>query len=183
MNKLIFLNKKFNYNAKPELIDEKEFWKDENGKQVRFGDTYLLDRNHWYRGITVKDEKTGGMEVDVEKTKKYVSDFKNGDYFAGIGINGNGTYVTESFSYADNFASNFDDGIIYLMPKDNAKTVDIDKILHVRSKLVKYINNGDNMYIDFLNDPGYLAEILGYDIVYLGEQRIVLNRGAIKVVK
>ena len=73
------------------------------------------------------------------------------------------------------------------MPKESAKIITVDKIASIKSKLPRYINSDDELYIDFasvvLNDNGYLAQILGYDIVDLGEHKIILNRGSIKVVK
>lgn len=177
-----YLNKKLGYDAKPELIDEKDFWIDEDGESVlKYHDATLLDKNHWYRGVEAE-----GVENLRERTKKYIEDFKNGEYYAGIGINGNGTYATESYSYAERYAPD-EYGIMYIMPKENAKIVSIDKVNAIRQKLIPYISEKDDIYSNFstsvLMDTGYLAEILGYDIVDLGTHKLILNRGAIKVVK
>ena len=175
-----FLNKKFDYDELPELIEEKDFWIDEDGESVlRYKDTTSLDRKHWFRGV--------GYNSDADKVKKYTNEFKNGNYYAGIGINGNGTYATESFSYASSYGNDDNGGILYIMPKDDAKIISIDKISSIKFKFTKYINSNDEEYIDFttriFDDNGYLAELMGYDIVDLGDHKIILNRGAIKVVK
>ena len=54
--------------------------------------------------------------------------------------------------------------------------------------MIKYINSDDELYLDFtsviLNDEGYLAQLLGFDIISLSEDaKLILNRGSIKVVK
>ena len=177
-----YLNKKFKYDAKPELIDEKDFWISQNGEIVeKYYNSVKrneLDENHWFRGISGNT---------LEETKNMNEQFKTGDYYAGIGINGNGTYATSKFNYAERFAKNSEEGIIYMMPKENAKIIDIDKVNYIKAKLPRHINSEDELYIDFtttvLSDNGYFAEILGYDIVNLGAHKIILNRGAIKVVK
>ena len=73
------------------------------------------------------------------------------------------------------------------MPKDDAKIIDVDKIFAIKGELVDYIQDKDELYYDFSNvilqDNGYLASLLGYDIVNVGEHKIILNRSAIKVVK
>lgn len=184
-----FLNKKNGYDAKPQLIDEKEFWIDEDGEPVAVGDTVLLDKNHWYRGVS-EERYSNVLKTkvpDIEKTKEYVNDFKNGDYYAGIGLNGNGTYATEEYSYATRYSRDIEEGIIYLMPKDNAKIVTIDKINYIKYNIIRELPDKDDLYTNFskamLGDNGYLAELLGYDIIDIGEHKIILNRGSIKVVK
>lgn len=165
-----FLNRKTNYDSLPELISKEDFWKDENGLQE---ETSLLDDKHWYRGI--------------ENEKKFINAFKKGEFFAGKGINGNGTYTTKAYSKAIRYAYGQENGLLYIMPKENAKIIGVDKISMIKSKLIKNIDSNDDLYIDFttviLNDNGYLAQILGYDIVDLGSDKIILNRGAIKVVE
>lgn len=174
-----YLNKKFEYDKKPELMDEKDYFIDEDGEPVlTYHDTTVLDENHWFRGVDSKN---------IEDIKKYTDEFKEGKFFAGKGINGNGTYATTSYGYASSFGDDDKGGIIYLMPKENAKIIDIDKIVSIRSKLIRYINSDDELYINFtttvLDDNGYLAQLLGYDIVNLGTHKLILNRGSIKVVK
>ena len=184
-----FLNKKLGYDSKPELINAEDFWIDEDGESVAIGDTTSLDKNHWYRGVVAK-EYSNVLKAefpDIEKTKKYVEDFKTGDYYAGIGVNGNGTYATESYYYATKFSQDVEDGIIYIMPKENAKIVSVDKINYIKSNIKKELNKKDKLYTDFtttiLNDNGYLAEIMGYDIMDMGDHKVILNRGSVKVVK
>jgi len=164
-----FLNKTMGCDSKPELIDKNEF----------------LGKECWYRGIS-SDKK-----IQIEK---YLDDFKNGKYYAGVGVNGNGTYATFDYRYAKQYAEKKKyGGMLYIMPKDNAKIIGVDKIDAVRETInAKLTNNNefnkkDKLYRDFTNiivkDDGYLAQVLGYDIVDLLSDRIILNRGSIKVVK
>lgn len=183
-----YLNKKFKYDAKPQLIEEKEFWIDEDGESaLRFKDTTLLDKDHWFRGIVSMDKINNENVVNIEKTKKYVNDFKYGDYFAGSGVNGNGTYTTNSFDYAYRFSMETEEGIMYLMPKDNVKIIPIEKINRIKYNLLERIPKKDDLYSNFANavlgDNGYVATLLGYDIIDVGPHKIILNRGSIKVVK
>lgn len=187
-----FLSKKLNNNGLPELIDEKDFWVDKNGKPVEVGDTTQLDKSHWYRGvISEKDLKNGDYKIDIEKTKQYVNDFKRGDFYAGVGINGNGTYADTHYDYAYRYAHYTDEGMIYIMPKDDAKIINIDKINRFkniinnanRSELKKVGETYFDITEEIITDNGHLAQLLGYDIIDMGEMKLILNRSAIKVVK
>lgn len=184
-----YLNKELKYDGLPELIKEKDFWKDEDNNPVDIGDIYSVDKNHWYRGVSAT-RYSNILKQDVpdrELTKQFVDEFKTGKYYAGIGINGNGTYVSESYSYATKYSKDIEDGMILVMPKESAKIVSVDKINYIKTKLIKYIGNKEDLYTDtaitYLDDNGYLASILGYDIVNVGQHKIILNRASIKVVK
>ena len=187
-----FLNKKLNYDIKPELITKEEFWKDEKGNKIREGNNSVLDKNHLYRGICMPIENQPDDNlIDIEKTKKIVEEFKTGEYYAGIGINGNGTYATTSYDYAERYSRWTDEGIIYIIPKDNIKVIQADKISWL-SQLIGtnfewYGKDKDETYKiitnAILSDPGYLASLLGYDMIDITDTKIILNRGAIKVVR
>lgn len=161
------LNKKTEYDKLPELIDEKEF-----------GNMLFEDDKHLYRGVKGKA---------IKDTQKYVKDFKTGEYYAGIGISGNGTYATTDWNEAMRYSEGFTDGLIYIMPKDNAKIVDIAQLAEIKYELNQMYWGKDELFNNFtkviFEDNGYLAQILGYDIIERERIKIILNRGAIKVVE
>lgn len=161
------LNKKTEYDKLPELIDEKEF-----------GNMLFEDDKHLYRGVKGKT---------IKDTQKYVKDFKTGEYYAGIGISGNGSYATTNWDEAMRYSEGFTDGLIYIMPKDNAKIVDIAQLAGIKYELNQMYWGKDELFNNFtkviFEDNGYLAQILGYDIIERERIKIILNRGAIKVVK
>lgn len=164
-----FLNQATGYDGLPELIEEKEF-----------GNMLYEDDMHLYRGLHGKN---------IAETEKYVNQFKNGEYYAGQGVSGNGTYTATSYDYAMRYSNGISSGLLYIMPKESAKIIDIKKINWLRFAINKNIDftNKGKIYEYFantvLNDNGYLAEILGYDIVNLNEVKLVLNRTSVKVVK
>ena len=161
------LNKKTGYDKLPELINEE-----------KFGDMLWEDEEHLYRGINGET---------IEDTKKYIEEFKKGKYYAGIGAEGNGTYATENYDYALRYANRNKEGILKIMPKENAKVVEDEKITTIKWELLNHIKLDDKSYYNFSRivflDNGYLAQILGYDIVNKDKIKIILNRGAIKVVE
>lgn len=184
-----FLNKKFGYDGLPELIDEKDYFIDEFGESVlAYKDTTSLDNNHWFRGIS------------GENAQKYIKEFKSGKFFAGEGYDANGTFVTNSYEEAKAYSKHDENKIIYIIPKDNIKTINAEKIYGHGTQISrqinfnKYMNEDGELYIDFtdkiLNDNGYMATIFGYDILdfqknamSLDRRKVVLNRKSIKVVK
>jgi len=179
-----YLNKTLKYDGKAEIIAKEDFFVDEHGNIISEDPDVaemFLDENHWYRGISGKNEK---------ETEMYIENFKYGEFYAGKGVNGNGTYVTNSYTYAKRYANYNEKGLLYIMPKENAKIVNIDKIHWIRGLLEKNIDKykiNNDLYLDFttnvLSDEGYLASILGYDIININEAKIILNRKSIKVVK
>lgn len=181
-----YLNKKLKYDSLPEMIDEKDFWIDtDTGRYIADHDATFLDTNHYFRGIS------------GENAEKYIEQFKTGEYYAGQGINGNGTYVTNDFAYAKRYTefngkdiyydvSDYEKQMLFILPKENAKIGDWDKIKEIQQGIYErhLMMNKDSVQMSMAYDEGYLAEILGYDmLVRNNEMGLVLNRGAIKVVK
>lgn len=172
-----FINEKLGYDVKPELITQKEFMIGETGEEEF--DYILLDENHLYRGI---------KDYDLEKTKDDIEEFKIGKFYAGSGIEGNGTYFTNSYSTAVEYAFNKkDDFVIKAILKNNAKTINFEDIDEIKRNLYKYgMNISDKKFKEFssyiLTDNGYIASLLGYDVIK-GQNIIILNRKSIKVVK
>ena len=179
-----FINKKLGYDSKPELIDEKDFWIDEDGDPTRIGDSVLLGRDHWFRGLEGKD------------TEKYIEEFKTGKFYAGEGYDANGTFATSSHSEALTYAGGYDEKLLYMIPKENAKIVRYNQVsglgydINKQIDYNKYMNEEGELYINFtdkiLTDIGYLSSLFGYDIIDfepIDTRKVILNRGAIKVVK
>lgn len=184
-----FINKKIGYDGKPELIDEKDFYKNKDGKIIEKYDNGALDDSHWFRGIGAgSDSDTEQFELDRMK-----EEFKNGKYFAGTGVSGNGTYATIDHSYALDYARGVEENVMKMTPKIDARIVDYNVIRDLRRNIVSNINLGEYLgdkedlyyFMDLaLRDEGYLASLMGYDIITISDgRRVVLNRGAVKVVK
>jgi len=158
------------FNAKPTLVDK-------------------LDKKKrtLYRGV---------------KSDKHSRAFKKGEHFAGRGAFGNGTYFARDISLAEGFAGEGVD-IIQAQFGKNARVVSfedlVNKMVGLNQQVVKQRNRLFGLVSDgkmtsedatkwsslmkIADDPGKAATILGYDAIDAGGEIIVLNRGALEVLK
>lgn len=143
---------------------------------------------------------------------QYIEDYKNGEYFAGKGVSGNGTYATlsqgEARSYADNSNNVMEIGL-----RSDAKTISFYDVYELQrfvgnndavgiSQIISKVSAknesfgqqikealSDNNFINVINnnknslDLGHLAAVLGFDAITKDKHVVILNRTATVVYK
>jgi len=174
--------KRQGFDAKPQVVSE-----DELQSRIKNGDTEL------WRGVT--DES-------------YAEQFRTGDYFAGRGIVGNGTYTSTEKDEAVDYtgrAGSVDKQMLHLALRKDAKVIKLDDVIQSASaedrmsrarKMVAARRAGDKNegtyqedMKDLVLDPGRWAALRGYDAIetgqgtgrYAADNFIILNRGALSV--
>lgn len=149
---------KNNFDGRPELVDN-----DVLDERIDAGWTEL------YRG----------MGSTTEEGNRFADQFKSGDYFAGFGTNGNGTYTAfgdQAKSVADNYGST----TVRMALRPDAKIVDSsDLFSEMFTKTATMSTNERKIALDF----GRYATMQGYDAINLGNPKymVVLNRTALAV--
>lgn len=161
------------FDAPPKVIDEEEFMRAADGKQVL------------YRGLTATDE------MDVAAMQKQ---FMEGKLFDGTGIYGNGTYATPRLDYARIY-SKTDSDIMEFLLSDDAKIVKYSWLVEEANLYREHAAHADEEiaqmmeYIfgskDIPPEYGSLAEALGYDAIQVDianvDHVLILNRGKVIV--
>lgn len=146
----------------PKVISEDEF-----NALVKKGQQIL------YRGVT---------------DKIFVKEFLEGNAFAGVGVNGNGIYLSDSKNYSLRYANKIDDNVMKILIDENAKIIPIDKLYKEKKAFIQYVElnysgEENDKIISFVADNGKFAILKGYDVVDLGMNKLVLNRTVLKVEK
>lgn len=186
------LCKEIGYDAKPELIDEKEF----NETIEQEGLEKL------YRGIN-----------DSPNAQKYIKEFKEGELWCGNGYHGSGTYATDYYLGAQTYAGGNKNNIIEMALKKDAKVLDVSNrdefgafrekrgnlTLEYGRKAEEYARKGDSKNAEKYSDlqatmatldDGIMAAYMGYDAIKVPAETgsivdetfvIVLNRGKLIV--
>ncbi|NLH78711.1 MAG: hypothetical protein GX465_16915 [Acidobacteria bacterium] len=147
-----------------------------------------------------KENKLDIMYRGVSSSE-HAEQFKTGEYWAGKGLNGNGTYAaygSEGKSLAKKYAPSemgditFDDCIIKMCMTKDAKIINYDDLISKIPKVLKMFPKAKT-YIG--SDEGKIATILGYDAIRLPPEDndaykegswgnvIILNRSKVMVVK
>ena len=137
-----------------------------------------------HRGVT----KLGATE-----SATFANQFRRGDYYAGRGVSGNGTYVAYGYDAAtDAKAYGGLDGTVMKMKVDpKAKVVSHNDLLDIQSRELKALdelmeavpNDEGKLRVllqqeELIMDEGRLAVVLGYDAidVAVSEYMVILNR-------
>ena len=146
----------------PKVISEDEF-----NALVKKGQQIL------YRGVT---------------DKIFVKEFLEGNAFAGVGVKGNGIYLSDSKNYSLRYANKIDDNVMKILIDENAKIIPIDKLYKEKKAFIQYVElnysgEENDKIISFVADNGKFAILKGYDVVDLGMNKLVLNRTVLKVEK
>ncbi|MBQ7925669.1 MAG: hypothetical protein IJ335_05175 [Lachnospiraceae bacterium] len=163
-----YVNEKLGYNRKPRVLSAIEFDKISKDKQVL------------YRGVN------GTSNLSA---KEMVEQFKDGKFYCGRGIYGNGTYTDTDKTVADYYASGSKDGkVMEMVLADNAKTISFTDIYteYEKTGIPMIIGDAPEAYQDVIRDVGTYASIKGYDAITLdgfqGKNHVViLNRGKVIV--
>lgn len=133
---------------------------------------------------------------------KYTDEYKDGAYYGGTGVYGNGTYTAygeRGYKEAAGYAHGQGE-VMELALKKDARTIKLDKIREIKDDLTSKLRKEaeeiaeDNFVkarniLDFrseIDDEGRLAAILGYDAINMPEAEriaeqnymIILNRSA-----
>ena len=164
-----YVNKQIDYDGLPNVVSASEFNVLSNGKQVL------------YRGVSDYKDIT---------SEKMVEDFKNGSFYCGRGVYGNGTYLDIDKSVANYYAFQAGEtnngSIMEMLLSDDAKTVSYIDIYKEWEKtgIYKLTANEREAYQDVIGDVGTYAAIKGYDAIILdgwqGKNHVVvLNRSKV----
>lgn len=134
------------------------------------------------------DNTTGDVLYRGLPDQRFVEEFRTGDYFAGTGIMGSGTYTTNNGDYAANYKGAHG-GTLQMRLKKDAKVLtrnEADDMQYAeRAKVLK-----DPAKAKLFEDPGRVAAMNGYDAIHVkrtvapgssGDYTLVLNRTAVEV--
>lgn len=147
--------------------------------------------------VSTHRDSGGRTVLDELKGEDLTKQFKNGELFVGRGINGNGTYTSNSKTTADGYAGG--GGTVMRMTlKSDAKVIGDSDIYNMRNKAreeldrafdpvtdryragkmsgEEYVQALESHYADVTkltqspmwNDPGRVAAVLGYDAINIG---------------
>lgn len=163
-----YVNRKLGYDALPKVVSEKEFEILKKGKQVL------------YRGVT---------DTETMSADEMVESFKKGDFFAGRGIYGCGTYTDINRNVAEYYMTKGGNGkILEMILSDDARKVDFREIFteYEKTGIHKIKDKNPEAYQHILKNLGTYASIKGYDAILLnGFQNkyhvVILNRGKVIV--
>ncbi len=187
------VNKETGFDAKPTVVSKEEL------------DAHIAAGGHeMFRGV-------GRDFGDPNHTKhaQYVDQFKGGDFFAGLGGYGNGTYAAvqkkddphrAGYRMARQYAGDNDNGMMRMSVKKDAKTIaytDVaDAIKKDQARLdAEYKTAKPKRQLEIkkeaflLSDHGRWAQLHGYDMLTLGTPEdasmvtVILNRGVVMVQK
>lgn len=161
------------FDALPQVVDEEQFLKVSDGKQVL------------YRGLMPTDE------MDVATMKRQ---FVEGVLFDGTGSYGNGTYTTPHLNYAKRY-SKMDNDIMELLLFDDAKIIKYSQLVEAANSYRERAKYADEEVVEILEyifgskdippEYGSLAEALGYDAIQVDianvDHVLILNRGKVIV--
>ena len=159
------------YDALPDVIDSDDF-----DSLIAGGATPI------YRGIYDNELNIGDL----------LNEFRYGNYYAGKGIYGSGTYTADDHQTALSFANNNPQrGLLRMVLSGNANIIDYDEL----NKQWIAFTRGDAwedlpwQVRDVLMDEGRFAAALGYDAIRVGGRErynvyfVILNRGVVTVDK
>ena len=151
------------FDAKPEVVSKEQL-----DQHVREGEVEM------FRGV-------GGS---AERGARYADQFKTGDYFAGKGVSGSGTYVAVGVN-AQQSAGWYGAVTMRMTLRSDAHVVDSGELQSEMSWYVagmQAVGQGKLAKVATV-EPGRFAAWKGYDAIKLGftDQYIILNRGAVRV--
>lgn len=160
------------FDGKPQVITKAEF-----AQYVKSGEIAI------YRGTS-----TG--KSAAYRAQRY-KDFREGDYYAGYGIHGNGTYASTLQKTARDYdtGSYGNSGIMAMTLKKGAKVIDEDAAVALAGKM--QLGHPDSATKTISYDIGRVAAAHGYDAIrvpnanyngYNEDFYVVLNRTALRVV-
>jgi len=142
-----------------------------------------------------------------EASDQLIADFREGPYFAGEGVYGNGTYSSTVFDEALGYAGMKEHQVMHLAMSPDARFVEHDLLRNVQQSLTKLLSKWEGMGYDvqlnsaldmetrkevsraiidratylrnLIYDEGRLAVAMGYDgIDATSTYKVILNRGA-----
>ena len=164
---LDYLLRKLGYDELPRVLGADSFEQEAQGKTRLF------------RGLHDDDKKTASEMVEA---------FKTGDFFAGRGVYGYGTY----FSIHENIAEEYSDGnqanIIEAVLADDARVVTFKEIFEEfdETRIPRIAYDDLEAWQEVVRNVGSYAAVKGYDAIDLagweGQNHfVILNRGKLIV--
>lgn len=181
------------YDGKPEVVDAAEL-----DRRIASGWQEL------WRGMTGRDDGDSWRPANSPTSGQYAEQFRTGDYWAGLGVRGNGTYTTSLVHvaqeytprqgewYGPRFGDDYEQpgpawpGLVRMALRPDAKMAEWDEI---DGLLVGEKNYDGNTSTDPLLDEGRLAAAMGYDAIIVRSNNnsasirtvVLLNRTAVAV--
>lgn len=164
-----FINSELGYDGFPEVLPAPEFEKLAKDKAVL------------YRGLKSKGELSAGEMIDA---------FKYGDFFAGRGIYGYGTYTTMTKETALN---SYSDGgkLLEMILTDDAKIANFEELYSEYDNefgITKILYDKREIWQHIVEDVGKYASLKGYDAIncngFFGSEHdyvLILNRSKVIV--
>ena len=159
------------FNALPKLVTSEEAQSLESSGWTRL-----------YRGVA---------SGEPERTAMFIESFEKGDFYAGYGIFGNGTYTSTVRQTAMDYSGGRESGVMELLLNPKARVIDYNDLENLRAEFNKARHNDSMDYLQ--SDLGRFAAMSGYDAIRVrsagfdvaGEDYLViLNRSSLaKVVK
>jgi len=135
----------------------------------------------------------GGIELFRGVTEpEFTEQFKHGDYYAGKGMYGSGTYCgigkEKGIPIATSYTSNKDNCVIRMVLDKDAKIIPIKEvkkqIRNMQKSMPPSQNDIDNKLINIITDnPGRWAAMNGYDAISVKDRdyMVVLNRSKLTI--
>lgn len=142
---LAALAKKQGFDGKPDVVNSKDM------------DQLVADGRHTeiFRGVTgVKGKSAAAL----------VEQFRTGDYYAGLGIHGSGTYTSHDRKTAFQFAGSKKQGVLRAAIRPEAKVIGYDELYKGYKAHYDSLPEG-SVARRVWSDPGIYAAARGYDAI------------------
>jgi hypothetical protein len=144
-----------------------------------------------------------GVGSTLERGQVHVKDFRQGEYYPGKGVYGNGTYCAagrRGRSTAVSYANFNEENVMRMVLLKDAKVISHDDLMQkqyeekqkFREKLRTHgvgkgpdLTSKERAMYEIIEDEGKLAALMGYDAIHVphDEYYVVLNRTALHVEK
>ena len=159
------------FNALPKLVTSEEAQSLESSGWTRL-----------YRGVA---------SGEPERTAMFIESFEKGDFYAGYGIFGNGTYTSTVRQTAMDYSGGRESGVMELLLNPKARVINYNDLDNLRAEFNKARHNDSMDYLQ--SDMGRFAAMSGYDAIRVRsagfdveneDYLVILNRSSLaKVVK
>jgi len=150
--------RRMGYDGLPQVVDEDIFEQMSEGLEV------------WLRGFRDGPARyVAGEMVSGETAADYINALRFGNYYAGYGVFGNGTYSSDFLQTASSYGGNRLSNIVRILFSPSAKVIDIDELADLYLKWYRDFGGGENKapgsVMMLLGDRGRFAAALGYDAI------------------
>jgi hypothetical protein len=174
------LNKIQGYDGLPHVVDD-----DVLSEYVNAGEIELYRGMYTPTRAASRDLNVTEVVYDTEDGRAFSDHYRDGDFFAGLGVYGNGTYSAYGEG-ARTTASGYASGgeMVRMTLKADARVIEYDDLLRLQNEPA-FIGQFDAGELANMGDAGRFATALGYDAIDVSQRgyMVVLNRTATRVSK